>query len=140
MTGLNRYDILEPCYHYPGDKVMSLPFGLHQLGATEEPLYTRKRMFLWPSEKENTLSSSLQSANLFHIPCVVSNSDFLVCMIEFLSLFHSLLGVRIKFQGTVKVSSATFSVYLRKLESSIAVAMLFFSVESVAILYLLHLR
>ncbi|KAI3413094.1 uncharacterized protein J3R85_016531 [Psidium guajava] len=79
LTGLNRYNILEPCYRYPDSKAMSLPFGLHQSGVTEKPLYTRKRMFgyrspLWPSEQEKTVTSSLQQANAFHISCI--NDDF----------------------------------------------------------------
>lgn len=55
LTGLNIYDILEPCFHNPykeedskGNK--SLPSGFRELGKTERPLPVRKRMFgrAWP--------------------------------------------------------------------------------------------
>lgn len=79
VTDLNRYDILEPCYRYPGNKVTSLPLGHHHLGVTEKPLYTRERMFsydspLWLLGKDNMVTLSPQSANAFHIPCF--NADF----------------------------------------------------------------
>ncbi|XP_039165177.1 serine carboxypeptidase-like 20 [Eucalyptus grandis] len=64
VKDLNSYDILEPCYRYPGNKVTSLPLGHHYLGVTEKPLLG----------KDNMITSSPQSANAFHIPCF--NDDF----------------------------------------------------------------
>ncbi|KAE8671013.1 Serine carboxypeptidase 1 [Hibiscus syriacus] len=50
LAGLNIYDILEPCYHYPtslqGSKGnTSLPDSFRKLGATPRPLAVRTRMF-----------------------------------------------------------------------------------------------
>ncbi|XP_057801626.1 serine carboxypeptidase-like 20 isoform X2 [Salvia miltiorrhiza] len=58
LDGLNRYDILEPCFHRGEAKedVMNenstslIPESFKQLGATERPLAVRKRIFgrAWP--------------------------------------------------------------------------------------------
>ncbi|XP_012085774.1 serine carboxypeptidase-like 20 [Jatropha curcas] len=57
ISGLNIYDILEPCYHDPnayedpkGNKTSLWPVSFQQLGQTEKPLKVRKRMFgrAWP--------------------------------------------------------------------------------------------
>lgn len=53
ITGLNIYDILEPCYHKPTSeqvKNSSLPDSFKKLGQTERPLPVRKRIFgrAWP--------------------------------------------------------------------------------------------
>ncbi|KAG8380319.1 hypothetical protein BUALT_Bualt06G0003300 [Buddleja alternifolia] len=56
LDELNRYDILEPCFHGTGlndalnENTSSLPKSFEQLGATERPLGVRKRMFgrAWP--------------------------------------------------------------------------------------------
>ncbi|KAL8171849.1 hypothetical protein V2J09_023653, partial [Rumex salicifolius] len=51
IKGLNMYDILEPCYHKPGDLFNSrLPESFQQLGQTKRPLPVRTRMFgrAWP--------------------------------------------------------------------------------------------
>ncbi|XVF41484.1 hypothetical protein PTKIN_Ptkin01aG0283300 [Pterospermum kingtungense] len=55
LSGLNIYDILEPCYHDPDGQQdskgnTSLPVSFQQLGVTERPLAVRKRMFgrAWP--------------------------------------------------------------------------------------------
>ncbi|KAI3413093.1 uncharacterized protein J3R85_016530 [Psidium guajava] len=119
LTGLNRYDILKLCYRYPDGKVMSLPFGLHQLGLTEKPLYTRKRTFgcgspLGLSEQENTDTSSLQQANAFLVPCIVSDLDFLACMIGFPSPFRSHLAVTDEIPGHHKSKQVTIFVLSEK--------------------------
>ncbi|KAG9447473.1 hypothetical protein H6P81_013601 [Aristolochia fimbriata] len=56
LEGLNRYDILEPCYHSPttlnivNNYKNELPSSFRRLGETERPLPVRKRMFgrSWP--------------------------------------------------------------------------------------------
>ncbi|WVZ08854.1 hypothetical protein V8G54_022200 [Vigna mungo] len=52
IDGLNVYNILEPCYHFPDTTKEngSLPTSFKQLGVTEKPLPVRKRMFgrAWP--------------------------------------------------------------------------------------------
>ncbi|RVW26021.1 Serine carboxypeptidase 1 [Vitis vinifera] len=55
ISGLNQYDILEPCYHRPTKKGeetgnTTLPLSFKQLGATNRPLPVRTRMFgrAWP--------------------------------------------------------------------------------------------
>ncbi|XWS75996.1 hypothetical protein CRYUN_Cryun01aG0139700 [Craigia yunnanensis] len=55
IEGLNIYDILEPCYHYPEtpettDIKFTLPSSFRMLGETDRPLAVRKRIFgrAWP--------------------------------------------------------------------------------------------
>ncbi|KAL0322294.1 UNVERIFIED_CONTAM: Serine carboxypeptidase-like 20 [Sesamum calycinum] len=56
LDDLNRYDILEPCFHNVGlndvanENTSGLPQSFNQLGQTERPLAVRKRMFgrAWP--------------------------------------------------------------------------------------------
>ncbi|XP_027183770.1 serine carboxypeptidase-like 20 [Coffea eugenioides] len=51
VSGLNVYDILEPCYHKTtSTKNTSLPKSFQELGKTDKPLPVRKRMFgrAWP--------------------------------------------------------------------------------------------
>ncbi|KAJ8645886.1 hypothetical protein MRB53_007634 [Persea americana] len=55
ISGLNIYDILEPCYHSPEIRSITsgsirLPSSFRQLGETKRPLAVRKRMFgrAWP--------------------------------------------------------------------------------------------
>ncbi|KAI3459132.1 hypothetical protein Pfo_015795 [Paulownia fortunei] len=56
LDDLNRYDILEPCFHsgelkdVENENTTLLPQSFKQLGATERPLAVRKRMFgrAWP--------------------------------------------------------------------------------------------
>ncbi|KAL7228131.1 hypothetical protein ACSBR2_006950 [Camellia fascicularis] len=60
VSGLNRYDILEPCYHRPTTKedinenkntnTSTIPLSFKQLGVTERPLAVRKRIYgrAWP--------------------------------------------------------------------------------------------
>ncbi|KAL3520487.1 hypothetical protein ACH5RR_018636 [Cinchona calisaya] len=54
VSGLNIYDILEPCFHekFPETttKNTSLPTSFQELGKTDKPLAVRKRMFgrAWP--------------------------------------------------------------------------------------------
>ncbi|KAL8516539.1 hypothetical protein ACS0TY_014979 [Phlomoides rotata] len=55
LEGLNKYDILEPCYHAPDNYTIqlaniNLPQSFRRLGETERPLPVRKRMFgrAWP--------------------------------------------------------------------------------------------
>jgi len=82
IDGLNVYNILEPCYHFPDEAIEngSLPKSFKQLGVTEKPLPVRKRMFgrawpfrapvkpglvtLWPQLSETTQTR--------HVACVVS--------------------------------------------------------------------
>ncbi|CAL0302827.1 unnamed protein product [Lupinus luteus] len=49
---LNKYDILEPCYHSPKTLVnaTNIPLSFRELGKTERPMPVRKRMFgrAWP--------------------------------------------------------------------------------------------
>lgn len=82
IEGLNIYDILEPCYHSPGNentKNLSLPNSFKQLGVTEKPLPVRKRMFgrAWPYQmvvKDGLVPSwpelnSLQNDRRVSVPC-----------------------------------------------------------------------
>ncbi|GFQ00390.1 serine carboxypeptidase 1 [Phtheirospermum japonicum] len=56
IDGLNRYDILEPCFHsrelkdVTNENTTVLPQSFKQLGTTERPLAVRKRIFgrAWP--------------------------------------------------------------------------------------------
>lgn len=55
ISGLNEYNILEPCYHRPGKNAdetgkTKLPLSFKQLGVTDRPLPVRTRMFgrAWP--------------------------------------------------------------------------------------------
>ncbi|KAI3853700.1 hypothetical protein MKW98_025217 [Papaver atlanticum] len=55
ISGLNKYNILEPCYHRPEEKEIEngyirLPSSFRRLGETERPLPVRKRIFgrVWP--------------------------------------------------------------------------------------------
>ncbi|KAL5566721.1 hypothetical protein UlMin_029885 [Ulmus minor] len=89
LDGLNIYDILEPCYHRPGDEVgakngitgnnKSLPLSFQQLGKTEKSLPVRKRMYgrAWPFRapvKDGIVTLWPQLAatagqNKIHVPC-----------------------------------------------------------------------
>lgn len=82
LGGLNIYDILEPCYHNPGNentKNLSLPNSFKQLGVTEKSLPVRKRMYgrAWPHLmviKDGLVPSwpqlnSLQNDRRLNVPC-----------------------------------------------------------------------
>ncbi|XP_061342571.1 serine carboxypeptidase-like 20 [Gastrolobium bilobum] len=77
IDGLNVYDILEPCYHYPTDHAKgnkSLPLSFQQLGTTDKPLPVRKRMFgrAWPflaPVKDGLVPLWPQLAQNKHIAC-----------------------------------------------------------------------
>ncbi|XP_021851854.1 serine carboxypeptidase-like 20 [Spinacia oleracea] len=82
IQGLNVYDILEPCYHNPGNentKNLSLPDSFKQLGLTDKPHPIRKRMFgrAWPYQmvvKDGLVPSwpelnSLQNDRRVSVPC-----------------------------------------------------------------------
>lgn len=82
LSGLNIYDILEPCYHDPasdqhakGNASSNLPISFQQLGATDRPLKVRKRMFgrawpLWAFEKDGKFPSWSELALQGSVPCV----------------------------------------------------------------------
>ncbi|XP_057435790.1 serine carboxypeptidase-like 20 [Lotus japonicus] len=82
LDGLNVYNILEPCYHYPDSAAAKgngslLPLSFQQLGVTERPLPVRKRMFgrAWPFRapvKDGllTLWPELAQTQTRHVPCV----------------------------------------------------------------------
>ncbi|XP_011016537.1 PREDICTED: serine carboxypeptidase 1-like isoform X1 [Populus euphratica] len=82
LSGLNIYDILEPCYHDPasdqqakGNTSSNLPISFQQLGATDRPLKVRKRMFgrawpLWAFEKDGSFPSWSELALQGSVPCV----------------------------------------------------------------------
>ncbi|GMI88721.1 serine carboxypeptidase-like 20 [Hibiscus trionum] len=78
ISGLNIYDILEPCYHDPTSKGnASLPDSFQQLGVTSRPLAVRTRMFgrAWPFRapvKDGIvpLWPQLAQSNKNHVPCV----------------------------------------------------------------------
>jgi len=86
LSGLNIYNILEPCYHDPasdqqakGNTSSNLPISFQQLGATDRPLKVRKRMFgrawpLWAFEKDGNFPSWSELALQGSVPCVVSHS------------------------------------------------------------------
>ncbi|XP_021734365.1 serine carboxypeptidase-like 20 [Chenopodium quinoa] len=82
IQGLNIYDILEPCYHNPGNEQtqnLSLPNSFKQLGVTDKPHPVRKRMFgrAWPYQmlvKDGLVPSwpelnSLQTDRRVSVPC-----------------------------------------------------------------------
>jgi len=75
------YNILEPCYHFPGDATAkengSLPKSFKQLGVTERPLPVRNRMFgrAWPFRapvKPGLVTLWPQLTETSHVACVVS--------------------------------------------------------------------
>ncbi|XP_044473198.1 serine carboxypeptidase 1-like isoform X2 [Mangifera indica] len=83
LSGLNVYNILEPCFHEPlsqqyGTANSSLPASFQQLGATERPLKVRKRMFgrawpLWSTVKDGAVTmwpQLIQGDKLHHVSCV----------------------------------------------------------------------
>ncbi|PKI45095.1 hypothetical protein CRG98_034479 [Punica granatum] len=82
IAGLNIYDILEPCYHYPGsakkedaNESTSLPLSFQMLGGTERPLAVRKRMFgrawpLWATVKDGPVPLWPQLAEKYHVACI----------------------------------------------------------------------
>ncbi|XP_028798113.1 serine carboxypeptidase-like 20 [Neltuma alba] len=79
VSGLNIYDILEPCYHGPStEKVMAskirLPSSFLKLGATDRSLPVRKRMFgrAWPLRapvKDGIVPTWPQLSNSNSVPC-----------------------------------------------------------------------
>ncbi|KAJ9176110.1 hypothetical protein P3X46_011457 [Hevea brasiliensis] len=79
LSGLNIYDILEPCYHDPESQQKAqgnstLPVSFQQLGATDRPLKVRKRMFgrawpLWALEREGHLPLWPKLAEQGSVPC-----------------------------------------------------------------------
>lgn len=83
LTGLNVYDILEPCFHNPykeedsnGNKSL-IPSSFRQLGLTERPLPVRKRMFgrAWPFQapvRDGTVQLWPQLISNFEVQCTVS--------------------------------------------------------------------
>ncbi|CAJ1823215.1 unnamed protein product [Sphenostylis stenocarpa] len=79
IDGLNVYNILEPCYHFPdnstGKENGKLPVSFKQLGVTEKPLPVRKRMFgrAWPFRapvKAGLVTLWPQLAETRHVACV----------------------------------------------------------------------
>ncbi|KAG5013993.1 hypothetical protein AAZX31_09G228600 [Glycine max] len=79
IDGLNVYNILEPCYHFPGDATAkengSLPKSFKQLGVTERPLPVRNRMFgrAWPFRapvKPGLVTLWPQLTETSHVACV----------------------------------------------------------------------
>ncbi|XP_054782218.1 serine carboxypeptidase-like 20 isoform X2 [Prosopis cineraria] len=87
IDGLNIYDILEPCYHWPETEqtkptYIRLPSSFRQLGETERPLPVRKRMFgrAWPLRapvRDGIVPTWPQLSNSHNVPCTddeVANS------------------------------------------------------------------
>ncbi|KAL2958710.1 hypothetical protein AAZX31_18G223500 [Glycine max] len=79
IDGLNVYNILEPCYHFPDAATAkengTLPRSFKQLGVTERPLPVRKRMFgrAWPFRapvKPGLVPLWPQLAQTRHVACV----------------------------------------------------------------------
>ncbi|XP_031249340.1 serine carboxypeptidase 1-like [Pistacia vera] len=83
LTGLNIYNILQPCFHEPlsqqdSNANSSLPASFQQLGATERPLKVRKRMFgrawpLWSTVKDGIVTlwpQLIEGDEHRHIACV----------------------------------------------------------------------
>nr|AGV54426.1 serine carboxypeptidase-like protein [Phaseolus vulgaris] len=79
IDGLNVYNILEPCYHFPDTATAkqngSLPMSFKQLGVTEKPLPVRKRMFgrAWPFRapvKAGLVTLWPQLSETRHVACV----------------------------------------------------------------------
>ncbi|PON59130.1 Serine carboxypeptidase-like [Parasponia andersonii] len=79
LNGLNVYDILEPCFHYPGKEEdsngnKSLPRSFKQLGKTDRPLPVRKRMFgrAWPFRapvRDGPVPLWPELISNFHVAC-----------------------------------------------------------------------
>uniref|UniRef100_A0A2N9HTQ7 Carboxypeptidase n=1 Tax=Fagus sylvatica TaxID=28930 RepID=A0A2N9HTQ7_FAGSY len=79
ISGLNIYDILEPCYHGIDARDittanMKLPSSFRQLGETERPLAVRKRMFgrAWPLRapvRDGIVPTWPQLLNSDSVPC-----------------------------------------------------------------------
>ncbi|KAK8660263.1 hypothetical protein V6N13_051195 [Hibiscus sabdariffa] len=82
ISGVNIYDILEPCYHDPASQQGSkgntrLPDSFQQLGVTSRPLAVRTRMFgrAWPFRapvKDGIvpLWPQLAQSHKNYVPCV----------------------------------------------------------------------
>ncbi|GAB4830358.1 Serine carboxypeptidase-like 20 [Ancistrocladus abbreviatus] len=79
VSGLNKYDILEPCYHGSSTRSATtgkirLPSSFERLGDTERPLPVRKRMFgrAWPLRapvRDGIVPTWPQLASSEGIPC-----------------------------------------------------------------------
>ncbi|CAN0859056.1 Serine carboxypeptidase-like 20 [Linum grandiflorum] len=79
VSGLNIYDILEPCYHESSSKdalnmKIRLPSSFFELGATDRPLPVRTRMFgrAWPlraNVREGVVPSWPQLLSTNSVPC-----------------------------------------------------------------------
>lgn len=82
ISGLNIYDILEPCYYGTdtrdvADIKIRLPSSFLELGETDRPLPVRKRMFgrAWPFRapvREGIVPTWPQLLNGQSVPCTVS--------------------------------------------------------------------
>ncbi|KAK4480188.1 hypothetical protein RD792_013250 [Penstemon davidsonii] len=81
LDGLNRYDILEPCFHKPGvndvpnGNLSFVPESFKQLGVTDRPLAVRKRMFgrAWPFRapvQDGIIPSWPQLMREISVPCL----------------------------------------------------------------------
>ncbi|KAL4303598.1 hypothetical protein GQ457_10G015320 [Hibiscus cannabinus] len=100
ISGLNIYDILEPCYHDPtsqhGSKGnASLPHSFQQLGVTSRPLAVRTRMFgrAWPFRapvKDGIvpLWPQLAESNKNSVPCVENVAGPWVLCTDRLDYYH----------------------------------------------------
>ncbi|KAL1834950.1 hypothetical protein ACET3Z_004601 [Daucus carota] len=78
ISGLNIYDILEPCYHGSENKITTvttrLPQSFRKLGETERPLPVRTRMFgrAWPlraTVRDGIVPTWPQLLNSGNVPC-----------------------------------------------------------------------
>ncbi|GAB4827172.1 carbohydrate-binding module 1 protein [Ancistrocladus abbreviatus] len=80
VSGLNIYDILEPCYHGSSTRSATtgnirLPSSFKKLGETKRPLPVRKRMFgrAWPLRapvRDGIVPMWPQLANSESVPCM----------------------------------------------------------------------
>ncbi|CAN1767872.1 Serine carboxypeptidase-like 20 [Linum perenne] len=77
VSGLNIYDILEPCFHadvVAKDDKIRLPSSFYELGATDRPLPVRTRMFgrAWPfraNVRDGIVPTWPQLLNSNDVPC-----------------------------------------------------------------------
>lgn len=82
ISGLNIYDILEPCYHDPEAREIptnkiKLPSSFKKIGETDRPLPVRKRMFgrAWPLRapvRDGFVPTWPQLLSSSNVPCTVS--------------------------------------------------------------------
>lgn len=81
--GLNRYNILEPCYRYQsaaeGNQTASGPLNFSMQGATDTKHFTRmhgsRNLVRFPG-RDGRVPLHAELEPTYHVPCIVSDFEF----------------------------------------------------------------